>query len=306
MDTKLFTDNPEIVAAIIAAILAFPLGILATYLTQVLLDRRQKVQLTYSKKIETPVILSKDEFSDKLRITYQNVQIRNIYFFNLRVANTGRKVIKNQAFTCLFSEGSNLIDPSFPRISTLPPREVGPITRDYQIQNSNEIRFVIENIGPGQVINIDFLTTGNKTSEFQAIFRKDNDISIIEGDVSGIPDLEFHIQRLVAGVIIYWIIIQAFSLIPIFGTAIGAIIGLPLIFGALRSLKPVISALLRRQQFERSHDQDISGEAVIGIAVAGDVYGDVTSPIPPPRQVLSAPANQIDNSQKSGTLPSNS
>ena len=170
--------NAEVVGNIVGAIVGFILGIVATNIVQSRRDKRdreqrelQKVQLSYSRKLEVPFKIVKEELKDKLKIMYQETEIQELYFYNLQLENTGNKTIWKQSFICLLAEGTKLIDPLYPKISTKPRREVGPIERDDTITSPNEFRYTIEALGVGQVVNVDFLTLEDPSTSFEVIFK---------------------------------------------------------------------------------------------------------------------------------------
>ncbi|NOK62948.1 MAG: hypothetical protein GFH27_549293n345 [Chloroflexi bacterium AL-W] len=240
-------NSPEIWAALISAVLAFPIGILVSLIAQSTIDRRQKLQLMYERKSEQTFVLAKEELQDKISIIYQGREIKNLYFFNLRIVNSGRKTIRNQAFTCLFSENTQSIDPSFPRVTTIPPREIDIVPSPHNI-NPNELRYTIIALGPGQSINIDFLTVNNKTSEFQVIFRNNDqeEVSFVEGNITSSPDLDWHLLRSILSLLLIVIIFQVASIVPVAGSLVSIILILPLLLIFIRSVRPVLSAITRK------------------------------------------------------------
>lgn len=258
------TSNPEIIAAIVGALVTFPLTIISAILIYAWTEKRQKsklrAEITYSKTLEIPLKVAKDELKDKLRISYGNTEIENLYFYNLRIANTGNKNTKNIMFTCLFAEGTRSIDPAFPRISTTPEREVGPITQDKSMNKEYEYRFQIDSLGKGQIVNVDFLTLNNPSPSFDIIFRPndDNELNIIEGEISlaktftfGSDDLETNLKGAVFGVFGFLITVSLFSFIPFIGTSIGASLGSIFLVLTMRSSLPIISyvaRILKRQE----------------------------------------------------------
>ena len=54
------TSNPEISSTIIGAFLGFLFAVLSNFLWQFYLDRKNKVQLTYQKKIEAHLTIAKE------------------------------------------------------------------------------------------------------------------------------------------------------------------------------------------------------------------------------------------------------
>jgi len=240
---------PGFVEKVAVAIVSFLLGIISTVIITLWTERRKRSQITYSKKVETPLTLAKDELKDKLKFVYQNKEIEKLFFYSLKIANTGKKTIKSQFFTCLFSKGAEMIDSAFPRISYKP--EVGPVTLD-KLVSSNEYRYKIDILGAGQTVSIDFLTAGNHSGEMDVMFGPNEETKFIEGDVTGIVNLEDHIQNIVVSIIIFFLYLLIIN--SVFDTTkliLNCII-LPFLIPAFRSLRSIISEIVKKFQ-ELSH-----------------------------------------------------
>jgi hypothetical protein len=302
-------SNTEVFAAVIGAILAFPLGLLASYLTQVLSERRQKMQITFSRKTEVPLVLAKDELKDKLKIVYQNTEVKTLYYFRLSIANTGRKLIRKQVFVCSFPDKTKIVDPnSFPKVTTKPSHEVGPVERDSSVSQENIFRYTIQKIGVGQIIDVEFLTMDNPTSEFEVVFgpNDEQEVSFIQGEITNLPTTEGYIQNIALSLILLIILNQFISLAPTIIQAIvptanqtivlalsqifALILSIPLLWLIFRSLRPVILAISRRLQSTNegqgaitsyvyvNDDAQIAGP-VVGANV-GRVSSDYHTPLP--------------------------
>jgi hypothetical protein len=255
MNVTNLISSSDVIKAIFSGIIGFVFAVLLNYIVQSRKEKRERSQITFAKTSEKPLSLAKDELKDRITVLYQGAEIKDIYSFNLKITNTGKKTIKKQGFTCLFSEKALSLDPTFPKITTTPPREVGPIVRDTTVNRPNEFRYVIETIGVGQLINIDFITVNNETLDFQVIFQPNEDVMFVEGDVSGDPDIEMHFTNLATGLLTFVVLQQVMSIFPIVGAGIGAIIGLPFLFRALRSLGPSIKFIIRNM---RDHTEGYS------------------------------------------------
>jgi len=240
----IFTSH-GFVEKVAVAIVSFLLGIISTVIITLWTERRKRTQITYSKKVETPLTLAKDELKDKLKFVYQNKEIEKLFFYSLKIANTGKKTIKSQFFTCLFSKGAEMIDSAFPRISYKP--EVGPVTLD-KLVSTNEYRYKIDILGAGQTVSIDFLTAGNHSGEMDVMFGPNEETTFIEGDVTGFVNLEDHIQNLVLSIIILFLYLQIIS--SIFDTTklILNFIILPFLIPAFRSLRSIIAEISKKIQ----------------------------------------------------------
>ena len=217
--------NAEVIGNIVGAVLSFLLGLVAAFLVQFLLEKRRKVQITYSIKTEVPWTLAKEELKDKLRIEYLGTEVKNLYSYSLRIANTGKVTIRNQTFTCLFKDGTRSIDQLFPRILTIPPREVGPIEKDVSVSIDNEYRYSIGVLGVGQIVNIDFLNVVDESPDVEVIFRSntEQEVDFVEGEISGAPTLEAYLQNVAVNLFLFFLVIQVLSFLPFIGKSFGVI-----------------------------------------------------------------------------------
>src|SRR2546423_15027151 len=110
MDIGKIFSSPEVAATFLGAFISFPLGVLFTFLIQLLIEKRQKLQITYFTKTEVPLTLSQTELRNKLKISYDETEIKQLYIYKLSIKNTGRKVIENQIFTCMFPQGTHTLE----------------------------------------------------------------------------------------------------------------------------------------------------------------------------------------------------
>src|SRR5215469_5767856 len=183
---KILTD-PALQPLIFIPVITFILGVIGSVIAQAILDRRQRHIITYSQKTDTPLTLAMQELKDKLQIAYEGNKIDTLYSFDLKVANTGKRMIEKQIFSCILTGGSKSIDPSFPRITThsFSPIQVGPI--NLIDQTDNTYRYQIEKISVGQVVELDFLATNNKKCELKIEFEAIGEVKYQKGDIANIP-----------------------------------------------------------------------------------------------------------------------
>ena len=234
---------PEIYAAIAGALVAFLLAIS----WQFFIDRRNKILLTYSKKIETPLNIPKKELKEKLKIFYNNNEIKDIYYARLTIKNTGQKTVKNQIFRCEFSENSKPIDPKFPLVTTSPEKEVPikDITRqDQEEYQPNVFRYQIEALGPNQSVQIDFLFDGGM-KDFKILFRPNeiNEVKIIEGSLSSNPNLEYHVLQFGFNIVMYITLLILGSYLSDLG-GLAVLVAIPFLYNAYVSFKKLIPLLI--------------------------------------------------------------
>lgn len=269
--------NPEVVGSLIGVVF----GIIAAVLVQVLLERRQRLRLTYSVETEIPLTLAKEELREKLRILYQGTPVDQLYFFRLRIANTGKKTIRNQTFTCLFSENAKPIDPQYPEISTEPPREVGPIVKDTSVTKNNEFRYEIAVLGIAHSVQLDFLMVGKGVINLRPHFRPNHDqgqeVVIHEGDITGQPTLESQLRGAFYGLLIFYGLREVAGILPYPLGAPLALIGIPFLILGLRSLIAIIPVLVRKLQDEREPTYELSSIGGTVVISGGSGTASVTN-----------------------------
>ncbi len=295
---KILTD-PALQPLIFIPLVTFVLGITGAVVTQLLVDRRQRHVITYSQKAEIPLTLAKQELKDKLQIAYQGNKIATLYSFNIKVANTGKKMIEKQIFSCILTVGSRSIDPSFPRVTphSFTPVQVGPI--NLISQTDNTYRYQIEKISVGQVVELDFLVTSDKKSDLKVEFEALEDVKYQEGDIANVPTLGTHIERLALNLILFFLFIQMIPILPFPYNGFG-LISLPFIFFALRSLHRIVSILSTQSFYKRDYGIEVVAGNYSNIAVATGEGGGASAryEVPSPKESssddLTSVASKID------------
>lgn len=267
--------TPETAAAIVGALAGFLLAIVNSYLWQIFLDRKNRVQLTWYKTIEIPLSIAKKDLKEKLSIYYNNKQVEDIYYTRILIKNTGRKTIKKQIFTCTFHEKSRPIDTNFPRLSTIPEKEVPTknITdEDPTLDNKVSYRYMVETLGVNQSVQIDFLRDG-ALKDCLVSFRANefDEVKTIEGSQSTDPNLELNIVQMGFNIFMYIAILKVGGVFNFIGGNVVAIfIALPFLYTAFIAFKKVVPLLLERVwrksdtgQYQITMTGDYSG-AIIG------------------------------------------
>lgn len=248
--------SPEVIGAIAGALITFVLAILWQYFT----DRRNKIQLTYSKLIESPLSIPKTELKEKLKILYGFEEIKNILYARLVIKNTGQKTIKKQIFSCEFDKDFKLIDEKFPLILTNPVKEI--LVESMQIENAgvghpNLHRYQIEALAPGQSVQVEFLFDGDQ-KDFEVAFRPNqiDEVKIVEGSLSTDPNLEFYITQFGLNFITVVILLFIANLFGLMGIIVVAV-AIPFLYSTLVSFRKAIPLLLERANREKRPDYQV-------------------------------------------------
>lgn len=299
--------STEVIAAVIGTILAFVFGIIATYLTQYFSERKLKAEINYTKVAEAPLILTRNELKDSIRVSYQSTELIRPYYYRLTITNTGRKLIRKQAFTCIFPNQSKLVDlSSFPIITYQPIREVGPVINDSTNQR-NEFRYIIEKLGPRQAMVLEFLTTDNNTGNFDnsgnfdVIFapNEEQEVTVNQGSSTNLPSIEGRVWQLLISLIVFLLLKETsnialliFNLSPAISASISTIIGTPALFFSLRLFATILTELRGNiKDSERGgYQYEITGDvgmiqqvSVYSNSTVGSVVGTLHDYSPTPR-----------------------
>lgn len=240
--SKLLADT-GMQTAIFSLLVTFFFGILTAILIQIWQDRRQRISITFSRKTETPLTIAKEELKEKFDITYEGTKIDKLYFFNLKIANTGKKMVTDQNFTCQFANHTTSIDPIFPRIRTFSPTPtlVGPIV--LTDSTDTKYNYNIEKLNLNQTIEIDFLTINNSNDSFIVEFDPKDGIVYSEGEIAKIPTLEAQVRSLVIYLLVSFTLLQTANLLPYPFSIASALLSIPSALIALKNLRPIITYL---------------------------------------------------------------
>jgi len=235
--------SPEVIGAIAGALITFILAAIWQYF----IERRNKIQLTFSKKIDSPLSIPKNELKEKLRIYYGSDEIKDIFYARLTVKNTGQKTVKKQIFRCEFDKDVRSIDRKFPLIVTKPAKEIlieKLNNEDAGNFQANVYRYQIEALAPEQSIQIDFLLDGNN-KDFNVSFRPNevDEVKIIEGAQSSDPKLENYLWQFGVSVFIMIFLLVA-SIVMKYSGGIGLIAAVPFLYFSLISFRKLLPLLL--------------------------------------------------------------
>jgi hypothetical protein len=313
--------STEVIAAVIGTILAFVFGIIATYLTQYFSERKLKAEINYTKFIEAPLILTKNELKDNIRVSYQATELIKPYYYRLTITNAGRKLIRKQAFTCIFPSQSRLVDlSSFPIITYQPIREVGPIINDSSNQR-NEFRYIIEKLGFRQTIVLEFLTTDNNSGNFDSsgnfdvIFapNEEQEVTVNRGSITNLPSIEKRVWQVLTSIIVFILLketsniaLLVFNINPAISASISTVIGIPALFFSLKLFATILTEIRNtvKDAEPSGYQYEIIGDvgtlqqiSVYSNSTVGSVVGTLHDYSPTPK-VLSDQGSTTTNSSQ--------
>lgn len=285
---NLFT--PETIAAAVGAFLAFVFAIGTNFLWQMYLDKRNKIQITYSTNVTVPLSIAKKELNEKLTILYNGEPIKDIYYSKLSIKNTGQKTIRNQIFTCTFNENSKPIDSNFPLVTTFPENEVPihNISKDDQSIRPNAIRYKIDVLGIGQSVQVDFLRDGVE-KDFKVLFRPNefDEVKFFEGSGTSNITLQDYIIQIGFNLFIYTAVVRigsTLNFIP-FGNLFVLLFALPYLYSIFVAFKKAVPLAFESGLFGNKGTEYQIGSIEIGNeAQSGVVIGDGSVKIMPKRK----------------------
>jgi hypothetical protein len=112
------------------------------------------------------------EIQDKLRVSYDDVAVNNIFAIRYKVTNTGNRVIKHQQVRFSFPEGSQILE------SYLSPTPARELKVEKESQGSDrEVIYEIGQLERNQEVQFKFVAAGESADQWEAVPSNE------EGDV---------------------------------------------------------------------------------------------------------------------------
>src|SRR6266487_543068 len=227
---RLLTDTGAL-ATIVAVFLTAILTVFITILTQIWSEKRQQLQITYSKSIQSASILAQDEINKNLLISYKGKEVKELRYFNAIIVNSGKKTITDFQFNCEFDNGIQSVDNEFPKVVTKSPPNIEPDEPilDQPNNSSNIYHFTTKSLVVGQSIILNFLFSSSASDKFELNFIRPEYKIQKKVAVSTFPTLERNIQNVILNLALFYIISNFAALIPAF---LGTFGGLTFLEGA--------------------------------------------------------------------------
>ena len=221
---NLLTD-PGALATLIGVVLAAILSLITTILVQARGERRQQLQITYTRRIETPSILAESEINRNLHISYQGKDVSDLRFFSVDIVNSGKRLIDDFQFLCEFDSNVEAIDPKFPDIFIEAPIAVQPDQPllDAANSTSNKFQYIIKSFAVGQKVTANFLFAKSKNDKFEVRFIHPQ-YEIHEGSATTFSTIERNIISVIQNFLIFYIITQISPLIAIGISLLGGLL----------------------------------------------------------------------------------
>jgi hypothetical protein len=173
---------------IISGLFAFLLGLIAKFIYDLWVDRRQRQALTFTKK--TLSSFSSDILGEGLRdrtqLLFSNVPVRSIQIVVVEVENTGSRAVKNQAFTVRFDDKARILGK--PR--ELTSSEDFRFVQEEKIENEDNVyRFKIHLLQKRRRLSWEFVVIDNLSGKFvveHGVAAEGDNLTDVDLDVSSV------------------------------------------------------------------------------------------------------------------------
>lgn len=97
----------QVYTAAIGATLAFLFSFLLSQITE---RRKPRKQLSYDIKVENGLVKVDQNIEEKIKVLYDNKEIKNLFHVICDIKNSGKKMIKDEFIRFEFAEGTEIID----------------------------------------------------------------------------------------------------------------------------------------------------------------------------------------------------
>jgi hypothetical protein len=235
-----FINNQDFIKdaslAAIGAILAFLFSFLLSQITE---RRKPRKQLSYDLEVEKGLVKIEENIEKKVKIFYNDRQIRSIFHVMCDIKNSGKKVIRNELIRFEFPQKTELIDFYY---DPKPERELNVSeVADPELQ-TNEKQFKIGHFEQGQKIGFRFILSGDADVEPKIhSFNEEGDVEFIAGSISRALDERLQVTKFIQ---LYLLFIIIPSIFGIFGSLNGIAAGIARLI-ILISMIPVLTPTSR-------------------------------------------------------------
>jgi hypothetical protein len=275
---------------LIAALVAFILGLLAKFIYDMWNDRRKRKSLIFVKTIISSFTLSdlEKDIREQTQVIYSGHPVRSIHLVRVEVENDGSVALANQAFTVRFSKDAQIIGEPQSKSSE---EDLKFVERDLSSDKQNSLRFIIKLLQKRRRLSWDLAVINHTDSDFvveHGIAATDEKLEGVDLDVfSTITnekakiDLIGRIRRILVLVMSIPIVIiiqkliafaldyfnSNFSIFPIANIAILWLL-LLVVRDIWRLIKPLMS-LLTKKETDTKLDVVIDNTRCSNITIAG-------------------------------------
>jgi len=150
---------------VIAAFLAFLLGLLAKFLYDLWVESRQKKALVFTKKLVSSFSISSlgANLRERTEVLFDKQPVASVQVVSVEVENSGRRAVKNQSFTVRFGERASILGTP----KNLSASEDFRYVQEEKVTGTeNAYRYVIKLLQKNRKLQWEFAVINNEKGEF--------------------------------------------------------------------------------------------------------------------------------------------
>jgi len=257
-DTSIFGKDlwQKVAVALVSAILAF----IGSYvLAQMKRRDDAKKRLSYDTETWQGLIAVAKEITEKVKVLYNGLEIKDLYYIACSVENTGNTVIKKQQIRFEFPTSVEIVDHFF---DPEPQPEIG-VERLKRNGAANERKFSIGHLDKTQAVGFRFIVTSPELPELTLHpFNEEGNVEFTPRTVSVIADERYHVRVFVVLFILFTVVPPVFWVIPFqLGDAAAGIVRFGILLFMLPHIKPfarAVTQLILRGPAKRTVEARVS------------------------------------------------
>ncbi|MCX4627544.1 hypothetical protein [Streptomyces sp. NBC_01443] len=272
----------------IVALVSAIIGASATLLVHVLKARAEpRKRISWDSSFDPGFAAIDDpEIQQKLNVTYDDVDVKNIFSIKYRVANTGNRVVKDQRFRFKFADGTQVLETY---ISPTPEPELKVELQSNS--NPQELIYKIGHLERDQNVQFRFVVAGDTADQWKAVpSNEEGDVEVEKKGAAQKMEDRMHVRPFVISLFLFLTVPYAIdtSLIdePI-ADALATIARFTFLASTLLHLAPVartLRDLASRSEVARTgvvmHPVAYDGGTVVILGDGGYIKGNVGTPPP--------------------------
>jgi len=194
--------------AVVGAVLGF-IGNFALALMKKRSDPTK--QISFDLQTQSRLVDVEERVQGKVRILYNESEVRDIYSAACNVENTGNTVVKRQFVRFTFPAESRILEKFF---EPSPERELGVEEADLPELNNNEIRYQVAHLEAGQKIGFRFIIAGPYGEPTLHPFNEEGDVKFLPRSISTAADHTRRSREFLRLLIMFSLIPQVFYIFP--------------------------------------------------------------------------------------------
>jgi hypothetical protein len=196
------------VIAVVGAVLGF-IGNFALALMKKRSDPRK--QISFDLQTQPRLVAVEERIQRKVKILYNESEVRDIYSAACNVENTGNTVVKKQVIRFAFPLESQILETFF---DPSPERELGVEIANLSELRNNEVSYQVAHLEAGQKVGFRFVIAGSYGEPTLHPFNEEGDVKFLPRAVSVAADHTRRSREFLLFLIMSLLIPQVFYIFP--------------------------------------------------------------------------------------------